>query len=74
MPLYDIELMVSVTGSVQIEASDLEAARKLADKIEAYYLDVNLRGVGGADFTDMMSPDVEIDCISEAEPPEEVND
>jgi hypothetical protein len=67
MALYDVELTVSASGRVQIEAADLEDARKVAEQIQAWSVDVGLIGASGRDFLDQMI-DVDIDGISEAEP------
>jgi hypothetical protein len=55
MALYDVELTVSASGRVQIEAADLEDARKVAEQIQAWSVDVGLIGASGRDFLDQMS-------------------
>jgi hypothetical protein len=66
---YQVELTVSVSGTVEIEAESIEAARQQAEKITAYSADVSL---SVDDFKeDGMFPYVEIEGISGDEEEEE---
>jgi hypothetical protein len=67
MPLFEACLTVSVSGTVRIEAADLDAAREAAENISGLTCDVSL--TGGEEFhDDLMFPEVDLDgieCIDE---------
>jgi len=75
---FEVELTVSITGTVQVEAPDLEAARKAAQNIQGLTADVrgSMRLTGtDSDFTcDGMFADVEIDGVWAADEQEEAED
>jgi elongation factor P hydroxylase len=73
MPLFDVEMTVSVSGRMQIEAETVEAAREAANRIQAVSADFMFTGPA-TELQDDFSPDVEIGGVSLAEDQDEVAD